>query len=427
MRLCRRVGESFSCLRRMMPEEPGSPSGKGFSTSRLRFYRTEQMSWTKCPVRLSRWLPSPLGLVVAITVSAEFISATAQEPRRAKPAVEETQYAAGRSTPVRPEQFLTQTEPFLRPPRVGELETAARQLWSFGYDRLAKRLAPPAKASATDYERLARQLLRLGKLPAAGELLDAWLREEPRNPTAHLLRAITHQAGGDIELAWRVQAGLRDARMRLRDPFPDHLRALADLQLQLLEMQRRDGKQPGLDANPWNVSFTDATGRYVAGRIAEAQACRIPEGTAEAMMQLVALVPKQGNLWALLGELLNADGNPTAALECLRRASEVLLYTPDSMGLLMRRRAVLERYQRQARRAADEAMEQAVAAKTVPGKTQPIALDDPSDASGDLAVNAGWLNLAARPRILVVILLGLGFAFWIVILQLREWCRGGRR
>jgi hypothetical protein len=171
------------------------------------------------------------------------------------------------------------------------------------------------------------------------------------------------------------------------------------------------GVAPGIESNPWLCRFESDSGAFEPGRVAENEARRVPASDLEAMKRLVRLLPTHGVYWALLGELLNASGDPLGALECFQRA-ENLQYTER---LLREHRRILKEYQRDLERRTSEQLDQAVAA--------PVS----SPTASPAAAPGGWSNLTSQPGVLAVLLIGGLCIALLLLLQIREWSRAMRR
>ena len=306
--------------------------------------------------------------------------------------------------------FIQRTAPLLKLAEVDVLLRLGAELQAGGHGAAARMVfeSMPTESMPTgpaEDALLVRRLIWAGQTGAALELLRAWRRRTPGDPQVIVLTALAHVASGQNELALRELLGLRGI------DDDDESAPLAALLRRLLQMQQR-GIVPGTEVNPWGVRFVDESGDYVPGAIAAAEAAKITPSLAEAaetMKQLIEIVPKQGNLWALIGELFNASGEPLVALVCFRRAEE-LRYTNRT---LRDHRRALEAYKKEQERSLDEALDQAM----VGGRT---------DSRPDAATPAGWDNLTARPAVLAVVLAFAAFIVLVAALQIREWTKGRR-
>jgi tetratricopeptide (TPR) repeat protein len=296
-------------------------------------------------------------------------------------------------------RFLRQTERFLRADAAQELVGLSNELAARGFPEASKRVIANLTTTEKDFERLVRLLLQYGQFEAAADLLQRWRRREPQSTAAQLLDAAMRYASGELELA------LRQLRVMDRNLQPVD-RAVARLLLRLIELTTRSSS-PGIEVNPWGVRFEDEDGSYSPGRIAPAELAKIPIEDVEATIELVTLLPRHGNLWALLGELLNAHGDPESALECFRRA-EILQYAPKLLG---EHRRKLQAHAAETRRASIAALD-----KSLAGPSGVTTSDSPMPSAG-----SGWKNLPSNPRMVVVLVLGGMIVVFLGVLQVRQW------
>lgn len=327
------------------------------------------------------------------------------EPLAADSEPTENSTASAEPAELNTPMFLQRTEPFVRAPRPEELIPLGVELQARGLPDAARGVYSSLATNAVELAPLVEQCLALGQFSAAEAVLDRWRKKDPRDPKAAMLAIVLWYAQGHAELALREITASGD-RVAAEDQAL--LRLVSDLGKQALR-----GGTPGVEENPWGIRFVGEDGSYQAGAIAPAELAKLPPGIDQALLRLLALVPKQGSLWGLAGEILNARGDTAAALVCMKRA-EALLYTPR---LLRDHRRVLESSRREAELQAEQAMDQAMG--TSPAKELTAA--QPS------ASPAGWDQLAARPKILIVVILGGLFVLWIAALQIREWRRPAKR
>lgn len=297
-----------------------------------------------------------------------------------------------------PGMFLQQTERLFQPATIDQRLALANELQARGVPDAAKAIVQSIATTESDFVRLTRTLLQIGETQAASELLKSWRRTNPASRQNRLLQGTLYHASGEWELA------IRELRPLLDDP-PN--RPMARLQIHLLEMAAR-GSPAGIDVNPWHVTFEDENRGFVAGRIAEVQKSKVNKEDVETLMQIVQLLPRLGNLWALLGQCLNAFGEPIAALECFRRA-ELLLYTPARLRECKR---VLETHRSQVQQMANSAFQSAPTEKTSPSAGKQAPPD-----------SEGWANLPANPKMLTVLAIGGVTLLLLAYLQIRDWLR----
>lgn len=292
-------------------------------------------------------------------------------------------------------RFLNETVPFLRPVPENEVLALAQELAARDQPRASRALLSTLSSKPDTFARWTRQCLQWGILPAAEALLDDWRRRYPDDPRLGLYASVQLEESGSVELARRALLG----RRRTSDA---KLEQTLRLREQLLEMKLR-GQKPGTDANPWKVEWGDPSPDYVPGRLAAAEAAKLPPDALATLSELLLLSPRDGSLWGLLAELLNASGDTAGALEAMKRA-EITGYTPRAL-LAHRRR--LEQYQREQASAAEARLTAAAAARTP-------ANEEPADSPD-------------RRGIRVVLAIGGVLVAAIALLQIREWLRPFRR
>ncbi|MFO0944727.1 MAG: hypothetical protein U1D30_02085 [Planctomycetota bacterium] len=284
------------------------------------------------PRKAANSVPYWLSLVLCLTYS----STSWPEAEPLTPPVSPLPAAAPANKPVdlNAGPFLLQTEPFVRAPRADELIPLGVELEARGMPDAAKSVYASLGTNATELAPLVERSLQLGQFAAAEAILGKWRRKNPRDPKAAILAIVLWYGQGQAELAMREISASRDL---VAADDQSLLQLLSDLCKQSLR-----GGIPGVEENPWGIRFVGADGNFQAGAIAPQELQKLPPGADQAILRLVTLVPKQGNLWGLAAEVLNARGDTASALVCMKRA-EALLYTPR---LLRDHRRVLESTQR---------------------------------------------------------------------------------
>lgn len=316
------------------------------------------------------------------------------------------------------DRVLSQSEQFVRPQTADELAQTARLLHAGGKQQQANQLLleaqqawlqqqqtqlasqPPSETGADQRERLICLLLQQSQYRFADELLREWRREDPRSTNAVVLQAISYYAQGQAELALRELRGMRG------DVDPQS-QGIVQLLNAFLQMQST-GIVPGVEANPWNVNF--AVTPYEPGSLPAAEKSKLPEGIVEPMSRLIALLPTQGNLWGLYGELLNATGDPAGALNAFRLA-KILQYYPRPLREHSR---ILEEHQQELARRMESQLAQAE-------PTPPEASDQASAES-----DQGVIQLASRSQVVIVVIIGGLLVLILFVLQIREWRKAAR-
>lgn len=297
-----------------------------------------------------------------------------------------------------PTPFFERTAPALRPPASRDLIALMQELSARGQEAAARTIAGNLSPTADDFDRLVRAAIKLYQLGAADLLLTDWARRFPKDGRADVLRTAYYMNMGEMELARRQLTFARASAA----PEDQPLVGLMSQVVQLAEL----GRPVGVDVNPWGVRFVDESGRFSPGAIAPEQAGQIPSDAVPQLARLLEIVPRQGNLWALLGELLNAAGEPRAALEAMQRA-EILLYTPRT---LLEHRRALEEHQRAAAKALEERLSGGPAANPPSGAVE-------TSPGEELSVGV------SRPAIYAILAVGSSLILVISALQVREWMK----
>jgi hypothetical protein len=91
---------------------------------------------------------------------------------------------------------------------------------------------------------------------------------------------------------------------------------------------RQRGLTIGVDANPWNVAFPPPSA--TSPKLPASEAAKLPANAVEVLGRWLALNPLQGNLWALLGQVLFVQERFDESIECFDRA-RALRYTPQAV------------------------------------------------------------------------------------------------
>ncbi|MBX9653404.1 hypothetical protein K2Y11_07255 [bacterium] len=305
----------------------------------------------------------------------------------------ETKVPTGISAPEM-ESVFSDTERFLRPIPNEQLLILIHELEARGLTQAARELRGRLKT-----EDLVTTLLQMGQPAAALELIQQWKREEPDNPKSRKLEVAAQYAEGATELASRTVS------LALARATPTDLPFLETLS-ELITYQSTHGKPASADGNPWGISFVGESGKFEAGKIAPIEKGKIKPATAKSLAELARLNPTSAATWALLGEFLNAEGLVPAAITSLERA-RALGYTPR---ILLEHARALSDYERNRR----ETLNQSIGGNS----SSPAA---PAESAN------GWENIFSRPRELAVIAIGGGIVLLILILQIRQWLRPGKR
>lgn len=319
-------------------------------------------------------------LAVLMTVATE----TRAEPRGAQ------------STPVKAysvPELLQASEAWIRPSNSEEKRAAGAELWTRGFADSAKLVYSPPRPDDAAFIDAATLLFRMGEWEAAHVLLAAWERRASSDSPIAVFRSVFAANQGDAVLALRELERI-PAQAMVRQS------ALVQVARDIFRAQSR-GDLVGTTSNPWGIRFELAESEYKAGAIPEGEQTKVTPVMIEGLSQLISLMPRQGNLWALLGELVNATGQPLVALECLRRAEESLEYRPAE---LRAHRRVLQAHAREVAATADRAIN-----ANLPPAAPNVAQEPP--------------NLLSESRTRVVLIMGGIVVVVLVVLQVKEWLR----
>jgi hypothetical protein len=302
--------------------------------------------------------------------------------------------AAPAAPPFRLEElFQTAKESMQIPAPVKHREWAGG-LVAAGQSQLAKREA--GTLTPSEVEKLAAELVRRGRLEAAGPLIDAELRKQPSNTNLLLLGAIAHDASGATDLESRDLQRLQSSALT-----PEQ-KPLVDLLSRSLQMKQR-GMTIGVDANPWNVTFPPPT--PASAKLSAAEAAKLPSNTVEAIGRWLTLNPLQGNVWALLGQVLFVEERFSESKECFDRA-KALRYTPTAVRQYL------------------PALEQMEAARTKDALQQIAA---PTGNSGSAAPAGGPTISVTESSLQVLAVVGLGGIVFGLLMGLQLSRRSARR
>ena len=301
-----------------------------------------------------------------------------------------------------PDLLLQETAPRLAPIRWQDVLDFSNELNARGEPEAAKRILGIIAGSEKDYESLFVRLIQFGheqSMEAAAVILRRWSTEFRQSPLPRFYSAVFHyQAPNKAELAVRDLAMLEGREPAELKPAIAMLRSLIQMAI--------ERRTPGMDDNPWSVRFVDEQGKLAIGSIAGNQAAKIPVGSIDALAAIVRLLPHNGNLWALLGEMYNAAGETKAALQCFRNANQ-LGYQPRSVR---ERIAMLTVHQKEVEKKALEAIAN--------------AKETPTSSSEDPAPPARF-NILEHKDILAISIVGTLLLLGIVVLQVRDWIRRG--
>ena len=209
------------------------------------------------------------------------------------------------------------------------------------YEEAAAKLEKAArerKLTADELADLGAVHVRLGETARAVELLRTAQREHPNH----------YAIASNLGTAWQLHGDLEQAAACLKEAVrlaPGKHQKAEEAQLKLVRLRQRAGRDgQGLD-DLFGVRFIGESGKYEAGKIAEAQRKKLPADAVTVAQQLALWLPADGLLLWQLAELANAHGD-------VRTAAAILEGCVTEFGL----RLAEIREHRQAVRAAADAL-----------------------------------------------------------------------
>jgi tetratricopeptide (TPR) repeat protein len=298
--------------------------------------------------------------------------------------------AAPRDATSAIQQALLDSDSRLARPSAEKLLALAKALEDRGLHQAAREVA--AAAPRPPLSEIAQELLDLGQAAAADAVVELWRREAPDSREAAWMRVYVHFAAGAPEMALR-------SLQQIRGTLPASDERFARFMETWLTHQIAAGRPPDAIANPWGVQFVDENGTFAPGRIAQDQKDRLPPDLVESVVRLVRHAPRNGALWAFLGDLANAEGNVSLAVQCYERAANALQFAPRP--LLERLRAAQAHVRDQERRMAE----------TIPTTPAPPRKPRPGD----------WSTLSRTPQAIAVMIVGGAAVVVLTTLQIRLW------
>lgn len=162
------------------------------------------------------------------------------------------------------------------------------------------------KLSADEQADLGAIYVRLGELTRAIELLRAAQREHPNH----------FRINANLGTAWHLRGDLDQAALSLEHAVtlsPGKYQKAEEYHLKLVRLRlRADQNSQDLD-DLFGVRFVDGKGDYTPGKLAAAEAKKLPSNAAAIVQQLGLSLPTDGRLLWQLAELANAHGDPKMA------------------------------------------------------------------------------------------------------------------
>ena len=180
------------------------------------------------------------------------------------------------------------------------------------YADSVQKLEAAAKAgelNADDAADLGALHLRLGQPAKALAVLRPAARRHPEH----------FRLAANLGTAWQLNGDLGQAISALDEAVrlaPTNLRAVETLHLKLVQSRRREADKSALD-DLFGVKFVGVSGAPEAGKLAAAEAKKLPADALALTQQLALALPNDGRLLWQLGELANASGDVRTAANLL--------------------------------------------------------------------------------------------------------------
>jgi Tfp pilus assembly protein PilF len=173
------------------------------------------------------------------------------------------------------------------------------------YQDSASRLEKTAKErklNADEQADLGAIYVRLGELTKAIELLRAAQREHPNH----------FRINANLGTAWHQRGDLDQAALSLEHAVtlsPGKYQKAEEAHLKLVRSRLNDKKDAQDLDDLFGVRFVDEKGEYTPGKLAAAEAKKLPSNAAAIVQQLGLSLPTDGRLLWQLAELANAHGD----------------------------------------------------------------------------------------------------------------------
>jgi hypothetical protein len=178
------------------------------------------------------------------------------------------------------------------------------------------KLAQERKLAADEAADLGALHLRLGDTARAIEILRIAQKDNPQH--FHL--------AANLGTAWQMQGDLTQAAIYLEQGVrlaPAKLRKAEQLHLKLVRFRARRDKPGGSPSDAvelddlFGMEYVGPSGKFEAGRLAEAQRKRLPDDAVALVQQLALWLPADGRLLWQLAELAGANGDVATAAAIL--------------------------------------------------------------------------------------------------------------
>jgi hypothetical protein len=185
----------------------------------------------------------------------------------------------------------------------------------------------PATPARLRYEEAAEKLARLAKERAltadeAADLGALYVRLGDAGRAVEVLRPAQHEhpehfrLAANLGTAWQLEGDLEQAAALLRTAVklaPGKYQKAEELQLKLVRLRARQGRDAQDLDDLFGVRFVGAEGKYEPGKLAAEQRKALPGDAAAQVQQLALWLPSDARLLWLLGELAAAHGDVATA------------------------------------------------------------------------------------------------------------------
>ncbi len=172
------------------------------------------------------------------------------------------------------------------------------------------KLSQTRNLSADEAADLGALYLRLGDTARAIEILRIAQRDNPKH--FHLT--------ANLGTAWQMQGDLAQAVVCLEQAAqlaPAKLREVEQLHLKLVRLRARQPRDASDLDDLFGIEYVGPSGKFEAGRLAQAQRKRLPDDAVALVQQLALWLPADGRLLWQLGELAGANGDVATAAAIL--------------------------------------------------------------------------------------------------------------
>lgn len=148
--------------------------------------------------------------------------------------------------------------------------------------------------------------LRLGEVTRALGVLRSAHEDYPKH----------FHIAANLGTAWQLQGNLGQSALALKEAVslaPGKMLQAEEYHLKLVELRLKEPKQNQNLDNLFGVKYVGPDGKYVPGKIAEAEKKKLPARAVAVLQQLCLWLPADGRLLWQLAEIANAHGDVKTA------------------------------------------------------------------------------------------------------------------